>query len=532
MPTNQAANQAANQTSQTTGTNTTGTLNAYITKDGKIIKGDILQRYAIKNEDGQSRQIPEDKFKSEYDTKGIKRPPYSLESLSQLPEMSTWHYRACVAKAMDVVGHGYYLEPVPGMDNPNQSQLEIWKEFKERCEGDGETLDEILYKSAYDYEVIGNGGLELIGGLNSEEGLHSMKHIPSHTVRRLKDTKLPLSDGETISSMKIYVQKRGNRKVYFKQAGAQFDIDYRTGEVYPLDTLPVSDRGNEILHIINYTNRSDYYGLPDIMAALPSILGDRQAQIYNVDFFENHGVPDYAVTVTGADLDEETQNTIHNYFQNEVKGTERSTLVLTASREHSSPGDDPIDIKFQKLTAEVKDGSFKIYRQDNRDEILSANGVPPYRASVAVVGSLGGDLAKDMDEIYKENIVDYRQNVVEKRLKAFVLNPLGITDYILRFVEFETGSDEREDEKFRSFYDRAAITPNEMREYLGKETIDEAGMNSFYIQGEPVAGPLFEEMKEAQAEEAAQQAQQAQQATATSLAGLRQDLLEVVRKDG
>lgn len=502
---------------------------AYVTKDGSIIKGDVLSKYAIKQD---SKQIPEDKFDSAYEKHRIKKPPYSLETLSQIPEMSTWHYRACVAKAMDACGHGFELVPLKDIENPAEDQLRIWSKFKDRCENDGETIDEIFYKSAYDYEVIGNSTIELIRDVEADGPLNSMKHIPAHTVRRKKDNKFKLSNGETISGMQIYIQKRGRRKVYFKQAGADFDIDYQTGEIYPLGQLDINKRGNEILHIINYTNRSDYYGLPDIMASLPSVLGDRQAQMYNVNFFEKHGVPDYAVTVTGADLDEETENIIHDYFQNKVKESDRSTLVLTAQSD-SHGGGPGIDIKFEKLTTDVKDGSFKIYRQDNRDEILSANGVPPYRASIAVAGTLGGDLAKDMDEIYKENIIDYRQTVIENRIKSFILQPLEITDYKLKFKEFDTTSDEKEVDKKEKFFKMGSITPNELREYQGLEPIEDAGMNSFFIEGDAIAGPLYEEIKKEQAEQQQQQASMMSKKSAEDvLTELRSGIMEVVRKDG
>lgn len=497
-----------------------------MTSDGKLIKKGQLDRYSLKQQgEAQSKQIPDDRFEKEY--KGdILKPPYSLETLAQLPEMSTWHYRACNAKAMDVVGHGYYLEPVEKLENPSEQQKQDWQDFTERCEAQGTTLDEILFRFAYDYETLGNGIIELIRmpGEGTEGHWHSISHMPAHTVRRHTDKKVLMhTTDDTVEGSQIYIQKRGNNKSYFKRAGAEFDIHCRTGNVYPLGHLSYAERGNEVLHTENYTNKSDYYGLPDIMPALPAILGDREAQMYNVDFFENHGVPDYAVTVTGADLDSDTEDIIHDYFQNKVKETRRSTLVLTATKEQAGMGNsDPIEIKFHKLSTEIKDGSFKLYRQDNRDEILSANGVPPYRASLALVGSLGGDLAKDMDEIYKENIVDYRQTVIEKRFNTYLLKPLGITDWKLRFVEFDTASAEKEDEKRKDFFDRGSLTPNELREYQGKEPIDEPGMNSFYIQGQPIAGPLSDKL---------QQAQKSQEATANSLASLRQDLREVVRKD-
>ena len=492
---------------------------AYVTKDGKVINKKKLQKYALKQE---SKQIPDDNFSSDYDKVGVKKPPYSLEILSMLPELSTWHYRACVAKSMDIVGHGHNLVPREGVEHPKEGQLEVWDEFVERCEKNGETIDEIFYQWVYNHETIGNGSLEVIRELDPEGPIHSVKNIPNQTVRRLSEKEIPLKNNESksVNRIKIYVQKRGNRKVYFKEAGAKFDLDFKTGVPYELGSLPIDRRANELLYVKNYTNRSDYYGLPDIMPALPAILGDREAQMYNVDFFENHGVPDYAVTVTGADLDQETENIIHDYFQNKVKESHRSTLVLTANKENRGMSGDsnPIDIKFEKLGTEIKDGSFKLYRQDNRDEILSANGVPPYRASIAVVGSLGGDLAKDMDEIYKENIIDFRQTVFEQRIQSFILDPLEITDYKLEFEEFDTTNDEKEDSRHEKFFNLGSLTPNELREYQGKEIIDEPGMNSYYLNGKVIAGPEKEN-------------QNHEDDIITAMNDLRNKLIEVVAKN-
>jgi len=42
-------------------------------------------------------------------------------------------------------------------------------------------------------------------------------------------------------------------------------------------------------------------------------------------------------------------------------------------------GQGEVNIEFKPLSTEVKEASFRLFRQDNRDEILAAHGVPPYR---------------------------------------------------------------------------------------------------------------------------------------------------------
>jgi PBSX family phage portal protein len=436
------------------------TVKAYVLKNGDVLSTNYLQRYAIK----QSKQIPEDVFGSEYGEAGIIAPLYHPEALAKLMEMNTYHYRAVKTKARDTVGLGWSL--VPASEKPNEAQKETVMSFLQSPHPE-ETLEEILTKWMEDYEATGNGYLELIRGKDTLEGL---EHIPAHTMRRHRDDAL-------------FVQIRGAKRRWFKRAGAPWDVDYETGKKVSLGGLPLERRATEVLHILNYSARSDYYGSPDVLPALGAILGDQERAEFNIDFFENHAIPAYAVTVSGADLDEQTESMIKQYFQRDLKENRHATLVLTASG-----GDgEKVEFKFEALSVDVKEASFRLYRKDNRDEVLSAHGVPPYRAGIAEEGSLGGSTAVESTEIYKQSILWPRQNMVEARLNKHILrDAFGVTDWKLEFHEIDTRDEARETDVYTKLFAMGAITTNEIRENMGEESIDHPIMDTPFIGGVPI----------------------------------------------
>ena len=462
-----------------------------ITKSGEFVEQQILNQYAVKDE---SKQLPADSFlEGGYDSAGAKKPPYSLETLAELPEKNTWHYRAIKAKVMDTVGHGHRLcSDLPEDEEPSEEQKENWEEFVARTEQTtGQSLDEVLFEFQWDYEAIGNGFLELVPDIDRET-IHHVEPVPGHTIRRGQDREIQMATGGgTINGKKLYIQRRGGKSVYFKEAGAEFDVHHQTGNIYPEGHLDIQQAGNEILHVENITARSDFYGLPDVMPSLIAILGDREAAKFNVDFFESHGIPSYAVTVTGAELDEQTEKTIHKYFTEEVQKNRHGTLVLSAQQETDAMGESqPIDMKFEKLSTEVQNASFRMYREDNREEILSAHGVPAYRAAIAVTGSLGQNAAREMDEIYKSNVVDFRQKVLEKRFKSLILERIECEDWRLEFDRIDTTDEQHEDDRTQKYFNMGALTPNEVRERLGKDPVDpeeHEGMDEFFINGQPIS---------------------------------------------
>lgn len=446
------------------------TTKAVILEDGEVLSESYLDKYAIKSEG--SNKIPSDTFKSSYKGNELIEPLYNIEALAQLLELNTYHYRSVKTKARDIAGIGWSLVPKEDVDNPNQEEKDIGQEFLEKC-NPIMTLSEINDKVMVDHEATGNGYFEIIRSEDGERVI-GLEHIPAHTVR-------------VHSDMNKFIQIRGKNKVWFKRVGYEKDLDYQTGEYHEKGSLNPKRRATEIMQIKNYTSRSDYYGIPDVVPALSAILGDKERQEYNTSFFDNHAIPAYAVTVTGAELDEETENQIKKFFQQDVKKSNHSTLVLTAKNSDADYDSDPIQFDFQALSTDVKEMSFRMFRQDNRDEILSSHGVPPYRAGITVEGQLGGSSAMESTEIYKQSIVKPKQEVLESRINRFILKEgLDIHDWVFRFSEIDTRDEDKEIERLKTLFDIGYYSPNMLREERGDERIDDPNMDRHFINGNPI----------------------------------------------
>ena len=327
---------------------------AYILSDGRLIDAATLQRSQVKLDHSQEIQ-PKDSSAIPNDSDFI-APPYNLDDLAVVFEKNTANYRAVKAKAEDSVGLGWSIVDKKGTANEarRQALIDLLEEINPR-----QTLDEILNNVMIDFESIGTGYLEI--ARDGKTNLVSLlNHIPSVTIRISKD-------------MTRWVHRRGNQKTYFKQFGNEDGLNPETGEFS--QAISKADSANELWPFVHYFPRSDYYGIPDIVPAMGAVLGDIYSRDYNLDFFQNGAIPSYAVIIEGADVTDEVKKVIEDFFKNNLKGTgnQHRTIVIPA------PGEG-VKVRFEALNVNIKDGSFKLYRQDNKEEILSAHGVPPARA--------------------------------------------------------------------------------------------------------------------------------------------------------
>ena len=129
-------------------------------------------------------------------------PPYNLEYLSHIYEISPYNYAAINAKVSNIVGLGYdfietrkTMDAIDGIDNENQLERACRKldrlrqdlhEWLGDC-NEEETFKETLIKFYTDVEATGNGYLEI--GRTTSGKIGYIGHIPAKTmrVRRLRD---------------------------------------------------------------------------------------------------------------------------------------------------------------------------------------------------------------------------------------------------------------------------------------------------------------------------------------------------------
>ena len=476
---------------------------AFVTSAGRVVRKSVVDDYVMK--DGESRQVPEDQFTQSYGDKGLKQPLYNPSALAHLLEINTYHYRACKTKARDIAGLGWTLSPTVA-GNESEAERELVEDWvNSQYPSVTTTLDRVQM----DIESIGWGAMELVyDQYDSEKELLSLHHLPSHTTRLHGD------------GMRA-VQIRGTKRVWFKREGVQDHIHKDTGEMGP--NIPEGSRGSVMLVIPNYTPRSDFYGLPDIIPAIRAIYGDISRAEYNIAFFDNFGVPAYAVFISGdfdeGPEDEETgqtplEETIEEHFR-EMNKNPHSILVMSVP---SSAGGD-VDIKFEPLSVDTKEASFRLYRKDNRDEILAAHGIPPYRMGIAETGSLGGSTAEESTEIYKRSVIEPRQDRLEELINKYIVREsLGVEDWEFELAEIDTTDESHEMDLASNLFSRGAMTPNDLirnfGERFGLEEIDHPAMDAHYVNNLPI--DLEQQQQSAEVDAA--------------LMGLEVAMLEVVTK--
>jgi len=370
-----------------------------------------LEKYSFKAEvdiDG-SKQIVDDIFKS---GQTILNPKYNPWDLVQLLDLYTYHASCVEAVAVDASGISYDLKPLEDVD-PIDAEKERFKAFIDNC---SPSINNHLQRLVYDRRAIGYAALELIRETTSDSEPKMVKHIPAQTLRRHADKKRVLH--VTPAGKKVWFVIYGKN---YDDDGNPCDVKADDGTFHPYNSLSPSERANELLWTMEYAPGTDYYGRPPIVSCLGSIKGDIGAVRYNNQFFDNYGMPKFAVTVTGdfADYDEEpyiidpetgkkipnpdydiTQTLRWKIGQQikEVIKHPHSAICITIPSEGEEGN---VELKITPLSVQVEEGHFRMYRKDTRDEVIHAHHVDPSRLGIYDAGSLNGSNSQSTMTSYK-----------------------------------------------------------------------------------------------------------------------------------
>ena len=374
-------------------------------------------------------------------------PPYNMDYLSQVYEISAYNYSAINAKVANIVGLGFdfietrkTIEAMDGIDSDVQLDRARRKlnrlrqdlnDWLENC-NEEETFVETLIKFYTDVEATGNGYLEI--GRTTSGKIGYIGHIPAKTmrVRRLRDG---------------YIQLLYGKAVYFRNFGDQETPNPIAGGL---------DRPNEIIHIKKYTPLNNYYGIPDIVSAANAMSGNELSAEYNLDYFENKAVPRYIITVKGAKLSPESERKLLEFFQVGLKGKNHRSLYIPL------PADNPdskVEFKMEPVEANPQESSFNTYRKMNRDEILLAHRVPI--SKIGIPEGINLAAARDADKMFKEQVCRPAQDILEKKLNRIVSE---MTDALqIKFNELALSDEDTQSKIDERYLRMQVITPNEVR---------------------------------------------------------------------
>jgi PBSX family phage portal protein len=370
-----------------------------------------------------------------------------MYELANFYDTSFANHAAIDAKVENVVGLGYRfdisdrtslrLETSSDEQASSRARKRIERmkiELRDWLENlnDDDSFTKTMEKVYTDLQATGNGFIEV--GRTVEGDIGYLGHIPATTVRVRR-----LNDG--------FLQIIGQQVVYFRNFGAKNQ-----------NPVTVDTRPNEIIHLKEYSPLNTFYGVPDIVAAFPSLIGDKLASQYNIDYFENKAVPRYIITLKGAKLSADAEDNMFRFLQTGLKSQSHRTLYIPL------PGDtdqNKVEFKMEPIENGIQDGSFKEYRKQNRDDILIAHQVP--------ISKLGGSdsgiaAALSQDRTFKEQVSRPAQHHLEKIINKIIKEKTDILE--LKFNELTLTDEIAQSQILERLVKTQIMMPNEAREAL------------------------------------------------------------------
>lgn len=410
---------------------------------------DSANAFSTGRGDAKSKKLnPGVVYRNAYGIFDVITPPYDVYQLAGYYDTSFANHAAIDAKVENTVGLGYdfVVSDKTMMKLEMSSDKEAVARARSRIErgkvtlrdwleslNEDESFTETLEKVFTDVHATGNGYIEIGRTVNGEIGY--VGHIPTTTMRVRR-----LHDG--------FVQIIANKVVYFRNFGAK--------NRNPVTTDP---RPNEIIHIKEYSPLNTFYGVPDTIAAMPSLLGDAFASQYNIDYFQNKAVPRYVVTLKGASLSTEAEDKLFRFLQTGLKGQNHRTLYIPL------PGDsdqNKVEFKMEAVENGIQEGSFNLYRKQVRDDILIAHQVPLSKLG----GGDGSNIAAALsqDRTFKEQVARPAQRNLEKILNKIIREKTDVLE--LKFNELTLTDETAQSQILERYVRNQIMMPNEAREII------------------------------------------------------------------
>jgi hypothetical protein len=356
--------------------------------------------------------------------------PFDFQLYAYAAVLNTYHARAIRAKAKDIVGGPWRIAG----DGPDALRTEI-TEFFTRAFGEP-TFGEGMANVWTDYEALGNGYVEVVPDVRSRPS--ELTHIPA--------TEMWIR----LDGLGFVQQKNGECSHFLRWGAAE-----KAARTLTANDPLLRDGVTPAFHYARYSPWSPFYGIPSIMPAWNRLALSVLEAEYNLSFFQNNAIPDYAVILQG-DWEEDAEETIRGYFRTHLKGRAHKTMVITAPNEAK--------ITFEQLTSDAaKEAAFRLLRSDCRDEILHAHGVPPQKVGIVETGKLGGNLASEQIEEYKNSIVTPGREKVTARLNRLISEGWRTDALWFAFDPYDTEDAERNSRVDAVYLDRRVVTPNEIR---------------------------------------------------------------------
>lgn len=359
--------------------------NKYVVHEVKVEKKEVSEvgSQALEAEDAfQGMYVSPDKSENM-----VIRPPYDRTRLLRFRQENNTLGQCIAAMEVNVDGTGYEIErrDEEPMTDEDKNRVQGIKDFFDEP-WPGMSMTTLRRKARRDLESVGDAYLEVL--TNAKDEIVFIRCLEAQFMRicKLSDpvpVKKTIQRNGTKVEMsvntreRVFVQKIGSSVVYFREFGASRDVDVDTGEwAKPGERLPYAKRGSQIIHLKVQKDADTPYGIPRWINQLPSVVGSRKAEEFNLEYFDNGGIPPAIVFLSGGTASDQSIETLTNVLSG--KNTSRAAVVEVQSTSGSIDSAGKVEAKVERFGAEQKnDSMFEAYNEKNEARIRSSFRLPP-----------------------------------------------------------------------------------------------------------------------------------------------------------
>jgi len=165
-------------------------------------------------------------------------------------------------------------------------------------------------------------------------------------------------------------------------------------------------------------------------------------------------------------------NLVQHYLAEQTGDTPSPGLLVIGAPEG-------VKMKWQRLSDEVREGSFLKQSTGYRNKILTAHHTPPRRIGLIETAHLGAGTGYSQWEQYKYGVIQPLKQIVGGWLNRIIRDGLCIPYFTFRFKDFDIRDEEKQANIDSAYLDRGVLCPNEIRERMpGKEPVPGGGQHT------------------------------------------------------
>jgi len=260
------------------------------------------------------------------------------------------------------------------------------------------SFTELRRRTRQDYEVTGNAWWEVIR--NALDDVAHVYYAPPINIRLLAkdDEAIQVEERVQVTDITWTTVKRWRRfrrfvqvdtsrdPIFFKEYGDPRTVSRATGAYYRdvaalMAEEPDAKPASELLHFALFTPNSPY-GIPRWISNLPGVLGTRELEEVNYDYFRNNVVPPLALLCSGGRFGKGVATKIEEYIEEHLKGRKGTHRILVLEAEgqkgagESGPRSVP-KVQFVPLRdAQQSDSLFQNYDLRNSEKVAHSFRLP------------------------------------------------------------------------------------------------------------------------------------------------------------